>query len=427
MRISTLTLFPDLYKPFLKTSLLARAQDAGIVSFSLDNLFSYAGPKQRIDSQTYGPGTGMLLKPEIIQQAIEQQEQAHGPAYKVFFSPHGKLLDQRLLKELSQIFIERKHIMLVPSRYEGMDARIEEEYADTVLSIGNYVLMGGDLPAMVLMEGLLRLIPGVVGKEESVLQDSFSGPFVDYPEYTTPVVWKGREVPEIVRSGNHKAIKEWRTDQAVNRSVFHHFGWVRSHVESTEDTQRVAKVLPPHYVVLMHDQVMVDTERSGTSSITSLDIHDIARSARTYGAKGYYLVSPLKDQQKIAQTLLDFWQTDVGITYNPWRHKALEPVRLAASLDEVLTKIDGDPLLLGTSAQSFKGIPAITYFDQETVWAHKRPVVLLLGTARGLAPELLERCDYMLGPLEGFSDFNHLSVRSAAAIILDRWLGINKT
>ncbi len=429
MRISTLTLFKALYEPFIKTSLPARAVDAGIVSLDVEDLFSLVGPKKRIDSPSFGPGAGMLLKPEVIQMGIEKSELQHGPAYKIFFSPKGQKLDQCLLKKLAQILQEKKHIMLIPARYEGMDARVEEVYADCMVSIGDYVLMGGDLPAMVLMEGLLRLIPGVVGKEESVLEESFSGPFVDYPEYTAPVLWKGLEVPEIIRSGNHGAIESWRRTKAAHDSVIHHFGWVRSHTYAQEDKKLVAQQIPPHYVILMHSQVLLGDDTEGTSSVTSLDIHDIARSACTYGITKYFLVTPLLDQQKIVKKLLHFWHTDIGIDYNPQRHEALKAVCLVESFDEALAQIKHQegkqPLCIATSARQVTGIKGLTYYDQERVWSQERPVVLVLGTARGLAPSLLERCDYVLGPIEGFSEFNHLSVRSAAAVIFDRWLGTN--
>jgi len=109
--------------------------------------------------------------------------------------------------------------MLIASRYEGLDARVESYYADEVVSVGNFVVMGGDIPAMLLIEGLLRFIPGIVGKEESVQLDSFSGAFVDYPEYTRPIVWKDMTVPEIIRSGNHAAIESWRQEQAAQITV----------------------------------------------------------------------------------------------------------------------------------------------------------------------------------------------------------------
>jgi tRNA (guanine37-N1)-methyltransferase len=429
MRISTVSLFPALYEPFVKTSLPARAVEAGIVSLTVDDLFSLVGPKKRIDSSSFGPGAGMLLKPEVIEMAIEKNEKLYGPAYKIFFSPKGQKLDQNLLKKFVQILQEKKHVMLIPARYEGMDARVEEVYADCLVSLGDYVLMGGDLPAMVLMEGLLRLIPGVVGKEESIRNESFSGPFVDYPEYAAPVVWKGIEVPEIIRSGNHGAIEVWRREKAARDSVVHHFGWVRSHTFTKEDKKLVAQKIPPHYVILMHSQVLLGDDTEGTSSVTSLDIHDIARSACTYGIKKYLLVTPLLDQQRIVKKLLHFWHTDIGIEYNPQRHEALKAVDLVDSFDTALALITKDtgkkPLCIATSARDVENVEPLTYYDQERIWSQERPVVMVFGTARGLAPSVLNRCDYVLGPLEGFSEFNHLSVRSAAAIILDRWLGSN--
>lgn len=428
MHISVITLFPELYKPFLETSLVKRAQDTSLVSVSLENLFSYSSPKERIDAPSFGHGAGMLLKPEIIQKAVEDQEQKKGPAYKIFFSPQGKKLDQKLLEHLATTLQSQSHVMLLPARYEGMDRRVEEHYADLVLSIGDYVLMGGDIPSMVLIEGLLRLIPGVIGKQESVAFESFSGPFVDYPEFTAPVEWQGLKVPEVVRSGNHAQLAAWRRSEAAKRTVLHHFSWVRSHVTTKEDKELAASFIPPHYVILMHSQVVVEPGREGNSSVTSLDIHDIARSSCSFGIKRYYIVTPLPEQQYVVSKLLEFWQTDIGLEYNPERHAALALVKLVSTLDEALEDIErregNKPLMLATSAQPSEGVEMITYEDQEKVWQHTKPVALIFGTARGLSKDLIKRCSYLLGPIYGFSSFNHLSVRSAAAIVLDRWLGL---
>ncbi len=431
MNISILTLFPRLYESFLTASLMGRAQENGYVQYHVENFFSYAAPKERIDSPTCGHGAGVLLRPDIVDKAITAQEQLHGTAYRVFFSPHGKKLDQPLLKKIYENVRERRHLLLVTSRYEGMDARIEEYYADSIVSVGDFVLMGGDVPAMMLLEGLLRLVPGVVGKQESVERESFSGPFVDHPEYTAPVVWKGMEVPEVLRSGNHKHIEQWRSNQAAQRTVLRHFEWLRSHVATPDQEVLAKKYIPAHYAALMHAQVVVPHVGEGTTSITSLDIHDIARSSTTYGLSGYFIVTPLEDQKRIACRLLEFWHTGVGIEYNRQRHEALKHTMITDSLDEVRAAIEKhegvEPLLIATSAQPQHGsmVEPITYYDQEKVWNLKRPVLFLFGTGRGLAPRLLEQCDFILPPLRGFSDFNHLSVRSAAAIVMDRWLGIN--
>lgn len=429
MFISIITLFKELYVPFLNTSLIKRAIDNNLIQVNLKTLFDFAKPKERIDSPAFGHGTGMLIKPEIMQKAIDEQESLYGHSFKIFFSPHGKKIDQFFLKKLFHQISKEKHLMLLPARYEGMDSRVEEHYADCIISIGDYVLMGGDLPAMVLMEGLLRFFPDVVGKESSVQKDSFTGAFVDYPQYTEPVDWNGYKVPDVIRSGNHGKIDEWRLEASIERTVYNHFNWMRSHLALTDDIKKIAKHIPPHYVVLMHDQVLLFDGKEGTSSVTSLDIHDIARSAKTFGLKKYFIVTPLIDQQKIVKTLLDFWIEGEGIEYNVHRHEAIKNVTLVSSLEEVLKEIEQlegqKPLIIGTSAKSINDSRNIGYNDQEYIWKHHRPVLLVLGTARGLGSSIIDRCDYLLEPILGFSEFNHLSVRSAAAIIFDRWLGIN--
>jgi len=429
MLISIVTLFKELYIPFLNTSLIKRAIDKNVINVDLKTLFDFAKPKERIDSPAFGHGAGMLIKPEIIKKAIDEQDALHGKSFKIFFSPQGKKMDQFLLKSLFNKISKEKHVMLLPARYEGMDARVEEYYGDCVISIGDYVLMGGDLPAMVLIEGLLRLFPDVVGKESSVENDSFSDAFVDYPQYTEPVDWQGYKVPDIIRSGNHGKVDEWRLEASIEQTVFNHFQWMRSHLDSKDDVKKIAKHIPSHYVVLMHDQVLLYDGREGTSSVTSLDIHDIARSAKTFGLKKYFIVTPLIDQQRIVKTLLDFWIEGQGVEYNAHRHQAIKNIILVSSIEDVLKEIerlDGQmPLIVGTSAKNINDSRTISYNDQEHVWQHKKPILLVLGTARGLGDSIIDRCDYLLEPINGFSEFNHLSVRSAAAIIFDRWLGIN--
>jgi len=429
MKISILTVFSELYDSFLRTSLVGRAQEKGLVSIEATSFFSYVAPKKRIDAPAFGHGSGMVIRPEVIEAAVDDKEKRHGPAYKIFFSPQGKKLDQALLRDLVITFQQHNHVMLIPARYEGMDARVEQIYADQVISIGDFVLMGGDIPAMVLLEGLLRLMPGVVGKQESIEQESFSGPFVDYPVFTEPVTWQGLEVPEVIRSGNHAAMKTWRMQQAVNNTVLHHFDWLRSERLTAEQKKLVEPHIPHHYVVLQHGDVLIGQDRVlGTTSVTSIDIHDIARASKTYGVKNFFVVTPLIDQKKIVQTLLDFWQTGVGIDYNRHRHDAVNMVKIQDNLDEVIAIIGQKegvrPLLIATSAQNYGLDKTITFYDQEKVWAHKRPILFIFGTGQGLSEDLMARCDYVLMPLQGFSSFNHLSVRSAAAIVLNQWMGI---
>lgn len=431
MNISIVTLFPELYHSFLKTSLIQKAVDKQLLSFNLTSVFDYVEPKERIDAPTFGHNSGMLLRPDVLEKAFNQADEKYKKSFKIFLSPQGKRLTQKSSKELWNKIQNHEHVMFVASRYEGIDARVEEQYADEIVSVGDFVVMGGDVPAMLLMECLFRHMPGVVGKSESVELDSFSTAFVDYPEYTKPVIWNNREVPEILRSGNHAAIKAWRQEQAAHLTVKKHFDWLRSYWLSDQEKKLARKYIPSHYVTLMHDKITLKGGRVGTTSVTSMDIHDIARSAATYNLKNYFLVTPLVDQQKIVNTILDFWKDQqVGGEYNKHRHEALDLVVLKPSLEEVIAQIEAQegkaPIIIGTSARFDQNQEKmISYHDQDIVWSQDRPVLLLLGTGHGMAPELLEKCDYFLQPLQGFSDFNHLSVRSAAAIIFDKWLGFD--
>jgi tRNA (guanine37-N1)-methyltransferase len=430
MKVSVLTVFSELYKPFVDTSIIKRAQDTGLISIDIDEFFSFVEPKERIDAPTFGHGPGMLIKPLVVQKAIEAKEEKAGPAFKIFFSPQGAKLDQSLVATIAKRAQEAGHLMLVAGRYEGMDARIEQVYADMTISVGDFVLMGGDIAALTLLESVLRFVPGVVGKAESVQQESFSGAFVEYPHYTEPVVWHGLEVPEVIRSGHHAAMNAWRMNEAAKKTVLHHFDWLRTRALDEQELELAQKYIPNHYTALLHTDVLIsDDKKQGTTSVTSLDIHDIARSSKTYGIKGYFIVTPLRDQQKIVRRLLDFWMSD-GLEYNASRHEAIKQVAVADKLDEVIAAIEAiegkKPLVIATSARDIEHPQVISFYDQEKVWASGRPVLFIFGTGRGLTHERLLAADYLLKPVKSFSDYNHLSVRSAVAIVLDRWLGINE-
>lgn len=434
MIVSILSVFPEIYKDFLSTSIVKKAQEKGLVSCNVDSFKSFVQPKERIDTPTFGPGAGMVLKAEVVQKAIEEREKDSGKAFKVFFSPghSSRKLDQDYLQEIALKARELGHIMLLPARYEGMDSRVQKHYADAVVSVGDFVLMGGDLPAMLFLEGFLRLIPDVIGKQESVDHDSFSGPFVDYPAYGEPVDWNGEVVPEVLRSGNHEEIRKWRLNESVKETVVGHFDWMRSRdIEDREQLGLIRKNIPNHYAALMHCQVYTgcQKDKAGTTSVTSIDIHDIARSSKTYGLKNYFVVTPLKDQQKIVQTLLGFWKEGPGFDYNRSRFDAVKDVYLKDSLESAIEQIEQQegqkPIIIATSAKKYSKDNIINYNDQGKIWALKKPILFIFGTGQGLSDEIMEMADYLLLPLKGYSDYNHLSVRSAAAIIFDRWLGIN--
>lgn len=430
MNISVLTVFSELYKPFLETSLIRRAVDKQLVAFDVDDFFSFVAPKERIDAPPFGPCAGMLIKPAVVERAVTAKEAAYGRAYKVFLSPQGKKLNAHVAHEIAVKAQEVGHVMFIASRYEGMDSRAESLYADLTVSLGDFVLMGGDIAALAVLESMLRFVPGIVGKEESVADESFAGPFVEYPQYTEPVVWKGLEVPDVIRSGNHAAIKEWRDNEAARKTIFSHFDWFRGSPVTDYECTLGARYIPHHYTALLHNDVLIsDSKVDGTTSVTSMDIHDIARSSRTYGIEQFFVVTHLIDQQKIVNKLLDFWATE-GVDYNPSRHQAVAHVAVKDSLEQVIDAIElkegKKPLVVATSAREIDHENIITFYDQDKVWRSQRPVLFIFGTGRGLTETRLRKADFLLKPVRSCADYKHLSVRSAVAIVLDRWLGINE-
>lgn len=303
-----------------------------------------------------------------------------------------------------------------------------------VLSIGDYVLMGGDLPAQVFLEGFLRLVPNVVGKTASVENESFQGAFFDHPEYGLPVEWNQMKIPDVLRSGNHKQIAIWRKEQAVQKTILNRFDWIRENQPDEKDIELCRKFIPNHYVAIMHSQVIVgdgqkDGHKVGDTSVASIDIHDIARSCKTYGIKNFFIVTQLEDQFKIVNTFFDFWHSQKGKSYNLSRYNAIESVILTKSFESVIEQIKQkenlDPIIITTSAKPHGNGVKIDYSSQGLVWKENRPVLIVFGTGQGLSDEIMDQSNFILAPVQGLTNYNHLSVRSAAAIVLDRWLGLN--
>lgn len=440
MNISIISVFPEIHETFFKTSIIGKAVEKGIIHYNIVRFSDVCEPKERIDEPTCGHGAGMIIKPEVMQRCIELCEQKYGKGYKIFFSPQGKKLSQTLLQNMIKNFVisdqpvepdlsSGSHLILVCPRYEGIDERVVTHYADLVISIGDYIVMGGDLPAQVFLESFLRYIPGIVGKEESVEHESFSASLLDHPVYGLPVTWQQMTVPDIVLSGNHGAIDMWREDQALEKTLLHRFDWFVSRQPDRKMCDKASKKIPSHYVALMHTQINVKEGRVGETSLASIDIHDLARSSSTYGIKKGFIVSALQDQHIILDTFLDFWRSGRGKKYNDTRHKAMSIIDPAYCLDEVVEKIEKiegkKPLLIATSAKNQNNAQHIDYYSQGLVWQSNRPVLLLFGTGQGLSDAVLDQCDYLLLPIYGLTDYNHLSVRSAIAVILDRWLGLH--
>jgi tRNA (guanine37-N1)-methyltransferase len=212
MKISFLTLFPQLLAPWLSEAILGRAVKSGFLEFDVRDIRNATTDKHRmVDDTPYGGGAGMVLKVDVLENALK----ALSPADEVILlTPAGEKFTQKIAEELST----KQHIVLLCGRYEGFDARVET-LVTRELSIGDFVMMGGEAAALCIVEAVTRLIPGVLGDSDSHEQDSFSSGILDYPEFTRPQVWNGLEVPEILRGGNHAAINTWRRREALRRTL----------------------------------------------------------------------------------------------------------------------------------------------------------------------------------------------------------------
>lgn len=208
MRIKVISLFPEMFPPVLETSMLFKAKDKGIVEFSYINLRDFGlGPRKSVDDIVYGGGDGMLLKPEPLVAAIEYAKKDAPEAEVILMTPRGKRFVQADAKEIAG---NAKDLIFVCARYEGYDERVVE-FIDRQVSIGDYILTGGELPAMVVIDSVVRLLPGVLGGETSAEIESFSdGETLEYPQYTRPEDFRGKKVPKVLLSGNHAEIEKWR-------------------------------------------------------------------------------------------------------------------------------------------------------------------------------------------------------------------------
>lgn len=431
MLYTLVTLFPEWFASPLSTGLLAKAREAGIVDFAFANPRDHVHDRHRtVDDRPYGGGPGMVLLPEPLVNALRALPQ---PGRLLAMTPGGRPLTQALARELAR----ESALTLICGRYEGFDNRLFDVLPVEPVSVGEAVLNGGEAAALAVIEATARLQSGFMGKDASGDDESFSNGLLEYPHFTRPEVFEGHGVPEVLLSGDHARIASWRHRQSLLATLRHRPDLL-DHAELTAaDRSFLAEQPRFHlgknlYVALLHHPVLLKGKITGTTSLTNLDVHDIARISRTYGLGGVFVVTPLEDQRRLLDTLLAHWIGGAGAFANPDRAEALRLVQPAESLDAAVNALTAHcgtpPLVAGTSARPVldkKGRehrPAVT-FDRTRQWLGERPVLLLLGTGHGLAPEVLARCDVILPPLRWMDAYNHLPVRAAAAILLDRLLG----
>jgi len=214
MQFNIITLFPEMFGDPFEVSILKRAQEKGLIEIELYNLRDYCKDKHRVtDDLPYGGGVGMVMKPEPLIAAIEAVKSSQPEVRTLLMTPQGKKFEQNNAVRLAQY----SSLTLVCGRYEGIDERVRG-FVDEEISIGDYILTGGEVASMVVIEAVARLIPGVLGDADSLQEESFNMPMLEAPQYTRPRVFKGREVPEVLLSGNHSEIEQWRRQQALKRT-----------------------------------------------------------------------------------------------------------------------------------------------------------------------------------------------------------------
>ena len=423
LQFHVITIFPEIFQSFLDTSLIGKAREAGLVGVSCVDPRDFATDKHNsVDDSPYGGGEGMVFKPEPVVAAMES---VPGRPHRVLLTPQGKPLSQQDLHQLAG----RDEVMLICGRYEGFDERIRG-HVDQEISLGDFVLCGGEVPAMVLIEGVARLVPGVIGKMESTEDESHQTTLLEYPHYTRPREFRGQEVPEVLLGGNHELIRRWRRRQMLQRTRSRRADLWRRHALTDEDRDLLddepsRELCRRTYIALLHHPVVDRLGKVITTAVTNLDLHDISRASRTYGLARYFVVTPLSSQQELVARITEHWRTGHGAKVNPRRAAALRLLDVKAELDEVVAEIEQlegqRPLSVVTSAVAREGqisIPEVIHRVGD------RPLLLLLGTGWGLTDEGLAAADVALAPLRGPVRYNHLSVRSAASILLDRFFGM---
>ena len=415
MKITVITAFPELMRNYLASSVLGRGIAAGKLEAEVVDIRGFSeGSYRQIDDYCYGSG-GMMLMAEPLAKAVESVSGGAKP-YVVYPSPQGVRLHQELVEDLAR----KEHLVIVCGHYEGVDERFTEKYVDMEISLGDFVLTGGEMPAMAIVDAVSRLIPGVVGSESSVEEDSFYSGMLDTPHYTRPAEWRGERVPEVLLNGDAKAIERWRRRQSVERTL-----------DRRPDIAGRAGIIPwlsgGAYVMEVHYPVLDKRGEKSSTAITGMDLHDIARACRTYGIKKYLLVTPIAQQREMAKRIAGHWTSGWGADYNPDRREAFSTLKIFASVQKAIAwaeEKEKKPVFkIATTAKRHAGAQHWLTLKREILRRDHSPLIIF-GTGWGLHDEVMEMADAVMTPICGGKDgWNHLSVRSAVSITLDRFFG----
>ena len=239
IKFDILTIFPEMFSSPLNFSLIKKAQEKGLLNINLHDIRNWAHDKHKMtDDSPYGGGCGMVMKVEPVEKALAAIKDRETQSQVILMTPQGRPLTQKIVTELS----EKKQLIIFCGRYEGVDERISTNLVDREISIGDYILTGGELPALVLIDAVSRLIPGVLGNAQSTDNESFSHGLLEYPQYTRPAIYKGWSVPDVLISGNHAEIELWRRRESIRRTYRRRPDLLKGIDLSTEDIKILEQI-----------------------------------------------------------------------------------------------------------------------------------------------------------------------------------------
>ncbi len=429
MRYDILTIFPEFFESPLSVGNIKKARDKNILEIKTHDLRDYTKDKHRsVDDTPYGGGGGMLMKPEPIGAAIEDVKLKNVKSLVVLTTPAGEKFTDSIARELAGY----EQLIVICGRYEGVDERVKDLYVDKEISLGDFVLTGGEYAACVIVDCVSRFVPGVLGNEQSPENESFKESLLEYPQYTRPESFKDERTPEVLLSGNHKDIEAWRREQSVKRTFLKRPDLLDKAKLSREELEKINELKKSNmptlsvYIALIHYPVYNNRLNIITTAFTNLDVHDIARAGATYGINRFFLVQPNLEQQTLIGRVLKHWTDGRGASFNESRSRALGLVEVKNTLGETVEEIEKahgkKPRVVVTDARYCEDMIGFEELRDMIFDEEDQPYLLVFGTGWGLAKEIMESADFRLKPLSGYTDYNHLSVRSATAIILDRLL-----
>ncbi len=428
MRFDLITIFPNFFDSVFSFGVISRAVKSGALQINVHNLRDYSSSKHgKTDDTPYGGGSGMLMTAAPIGNAIASVKKKGFKSAVILTTPRGEELNDHLVQDLCQY----RQLIIICGRYEGVDQRVSDLYVDMSISTGKYISSGGEYGCSIIVDAVSRYLPGVLGNAESLASESLVDGLLEYPQYTKPEIYEKKRVPPVLLSGNHEEINRWRRRESIKSTFISVPSLLDDADISAEENEFLTRLKTENspefsvYIALVHYPVYNSRLEIVSTAFKSIDIHDISRDATTYGVKKFFLVNPVAEQRRLAQKLKDHWIEGAGKKFNETKSEAFKTVSITASLEEVITRIEcaegKKPKLVATDARFFDKTIGYRRVKKE-ILRNENSFLLLFGTGWGLSEKIIKQSDYVLKPISGYREYNHLSVRSAAAIVLDRLL-----